>query len=114
MFWKIIDIRANPYPPSFRRIVASTMDPAIGASTWALGNHRWVENIGSLTKNPNIVISQNIELIEKNDGKFSSEGIDISRWLEYKNMEQNITNIGKDAVIVYSIKYILACSRSGW
>lgn len=23
-------------------------------------------------------------------------------------------NIGKDAVIVYNIKYILACRRSGW
>lgn len=37
---KIINIRASPYPPSFRRIAASTIDPAIGASTWALGSHR--------------------------------------------------------------------------
>jgi len=29
-------------------------------------------------------------------------------------MEQNIINIGSEAVIVYIIKYILACSRSGW
>jgi len=29
-------------------------------------------------------------------------------------MEQNIINIGKEAVIVYIIKYILACKRSGW
>lgn len=55
------------------------MDPAIGASTWALGNHRWVENMGSFTKNPAIVIIQNIDLIEKKDGKCSSEHIDISR-----------------------------------
>lgn len=27
---------------------------------------------------------------------------------------QKIINIGSDAVIVYSIKYILACIRSGW
>jgi len=27
---------------------------------------------------------------------------------------QKIINIGKDAVIVYNIKYILACIRSGW
>jgi hypothetical protein len=40
MFWKMIDIRANPYPPSFRRIAAKTIEPAIGASTWALGNHK--------------------------------------------------------------------------
>jgi hypothetical protein len=64
MFWNVIDIRANPYPPSFRRIAASTMDPAIGASTCALGSHKWVENIGSFTRNPISVISQNIELSE--------------------------------------------------
>lgn len=33
-------IRIMPYPPSFKRMAASTIDPAIGASTWALGNHR--------------------------------------------------------------------------
>lgn len=33
MFWNNVAIRANPYPPSFRRIAASTIDPAIGAST---------------------------------------------------------------------------------
>lgn len=32
--------RQIPYPPSFRRIAASTILPATGASTWALGNHR--------------------------------------------------------------------------
>lgn len=95
-------------------MAANTIDPAIGASTWALGSHRWVENIGSFTKNPTIVIIQNIDLIEKKDGKCSSECIDIRRWLEYKYMEQNMINIGKEAVIVYSIKYILAWRRSGW
>lgn len=34
-------IRMIPYPPSFSRIAASTMEPAIGASTWAFGSHRW-------------------------------------------------------------------------
>jgi len=33
-------MRARPYPPSFRRIAANTIDPAIGASTCALGSHR--------------------------------------------------------------------------
>lgn len=54
---KMVNIRASPYPPNFRRIAASTIDPAIGASTWALGNHRWTENIGSFTKNPAIIIN---------------------------------------------------------
>jgi hypothetical protein len=38
----------------------------------------------------------------------------MSIWLENKYIEQNIINIGRDAVIVYNIKYILAWSRSGW
>lgn len=33
-------IRSMPYPPSFNRIAARTMEPAIGASTWALGSQR--------------------------------------------------------------------------
>lgn len=38
---RICIIRMMPYPPSFSRIAASTIEPAIGASTWALGSHRW-------------------------------------------------------------------------
>jgi len=56
--WYILIIRISPYPPSFSRIAARIIDPAIGASTCALGNHRWVENIGSLTRNPKININQ--------------------------------------------------------
>jgi len=62
--WNMVDIRASPYPPSFSKIAASTIDPAIGASTCALGNHKCVVNMGSFTKNPIIVISQNKDLIE--------------------------------------------------
>lgn len=65
MFWNNDDIRAKPYPPNFSKMAASTMEPAIGASTCALGSHKWVENIGSFTKNPTNVIIQNIDLIEK-------------------------------------------------
>ena len=32
--------RSMPYPPSFSRIAARTIEPAIGASTWALGSQR--------------------------------------------------------------------------
>lgn len=44
--------RYTPYPPSFSRIAAKIILPAIGASTCAFGSHRCVRNIGSLTKNP--------------------------------------------------------------
>jgi hypothetical protein len=37
-------------------MAAKIIDPAIGASTWALGSHKCKENIGSFTKNPPIVI----------------------------------------------------------
>lgn len=94
-------------------MAANTIDPAMGASTWALGSHKCVENIGNFTRNPAIVISQNNALIEKNEGKDNSDDIDINRWFEYMYIEQNIINMGRDAVIVYNIRYILACSRSG-
>lgn len=32
--------RSIPYPPSFNRIAARTIDPAMGASTWAFGSQR--------------------------------------------------------------------------
>lgn len=44
-------IRINPYPPSLRRIAAKIIDPATGASTWALGSHKWIRNRGSLARN---------------------------------------------------------------
>lgn len=46
--------RINPYPPSFNKIAARIMDPSRGASTWALGNHKWKKYIGIFTKNANI------------------------------------------------------------
>lgn len=35
-----IVIRIIPYPPSFRSTAARTMEPAMGASTWAFGSHK--------------------------------------------------------------------------
>lgn len=35
-----MEIRIIPYPPSFSKIAARIMDPAIGASTWAFGSHK--------------------------------------------------------------------------
>jgi len=39
-------VRARPYPPNFSSIAARIMEPAIGASTWAFGNHKWNPYIG--------------------------------------------------------------------
>jgi len=43
--------RIKPYPPSFNKIPARIIDPARGASTWALGNHRCKKKIGNFTMN---------------------------------------------------------------
>ena len=39
--FRSIVIHRVPYPPSFSRTAARTMEPAMGASTWALGSQRW-------------------------------------------------------------------------
>jgi hypothetical protein len=47
-------IRINPYLPNFNRIPARAIDPATGASTWALGSHKWVPYRGIFTINADI------------------------------------------------------------
>lgn len=78
----IYKIRAKPYPPSFNKIAANTIEPAIGASTWAFGNHKCTINIGSLTKNPAKVNSQNNELEDTTEGIKNSLLIHIFMWNE--------------------------------
>lgn len=56
-------IRINPYPPSFSRTAASTIDPAIGASTWALGNHKCSPYRGNLTIKAIVHASHSISLL---------------------------------------------------
>lgn len=41
-------IRIMPYPPSFSSTAARIIEPAIGASTWAFGSHRWTPYSGIL------------------------------------------------------------------
>lgn len=49
--------RIKPYPPNLRRSPARIIDPAIGASTWALGSHKWKIYKGNFTRNAIIDIS---------------------------------------------------------
>lgn len=95
-------------------MAASTIEPAIGASTCAFGSHRCTENIGSFTKNPSNDKDQNRGLFDINGGNLSSWGIDIKDLLEYMKIAQKIISIGREAEIVYIIKYMLAWTRSGW
>lgn len=53
-----------PYPPSFSSTAASTIEPAIGASTWAFGSHRWRPYKGILTMKATIHANHNRELAQ--------------------------------------------------
>lgn len=44
-------MRIMPYPPSFSSTAASTMEPAMGASTWAFGSQRCSPYRGIFTMN---------------------------------------------------------------
>lgn len=57
---------------------------------------------------------QKKELIDMCNGKTNSDLIDIKLWLEQALILQKIMNIGREAEIVYNMKYMLACIRSGW
>lgn len=78
----IVNMRARPYPPNFSKIAANTMEPAIGASTWALGNHKWTVNIGSFTRNPAIAKVQKTEWVDIDLGNSSSEDRDMRLWFD--------------------------------
>lgn len=49
--------RISPYPPNLSRTAARIIEPSTGASTWALGNHRWKINMGNFTRKANIKIN---------------------------------------------------------
>jgi hypothetical protein len=52
-------------------------------------------------------------LEDSSAGRENSSGSVIRECPDTNLMEQNRINIGKDAVTVYIIKYMLACMRSG-
>jgi len=47
---KTLASRTKPYPPNFNITPAKTIDPATGASTWALGSQRCTPHIGNFTR----------------------------------------------------------------
>jgi hypothetical protein len=84
IYLKSLDIRSSPYPPSLRRIAAKIIEPAIGASTCALGSHKCVVNIGSLTRNPASVISHAIVAAGKSVGNDKDINIGMCVVFEHK------------------------------
>lgn len=105
--------RKSPYLPNFKSTPARTIDPATGASTWALGSHRCVRYKGVFTRKAAIVISHQRERVFV-CGRRVHLGRIIERWQEYLNIKVSERRRGREAVTVYMIKYIPACSRSGW
>ena len=77
-------------------MAASTIDPAIGASTCALGSHRCTVNIGSFTKNPDT-----INKLKMFDWYFNViEFIDKDDEADWSKIRQNIKSMGREARIV--------------
>lgn len=70
-------IRANPYPPSFRRTAASTIEPATGASTCAFGSQRCTRNSGSFTMKAIIDSNHRIEVPWKINSMFMYRCFDV-------------------------------------
>lgn len=93
-------------------MAARIIDPAKGASTCALGNHRCSVKIGIFTKNAAIVKIHQIARIWLFTGA-SHKDINIkSVWFLCKIRRSLIRN-GSEAVTVYKIRYMEACNRSG-
>lgn len=63
--------RIIPYPPNFRRIAARIIEPATGASTWALGSHKCTRYKGSFTEKARI---------NKNDIKYDVKHSMLLSW----------------------------------
>lgn len=107
-FVTVYMIRSKPYPPSFSKIAAKIIEPAIGASTCAFGSHKCTKNMGSFTRNPITIISLIYSKYVLLVGITHKYGRLIIECPEEDISMQNRINMGKEAVTVYIIKYILA------
>lgn len=103
----------RPNPPSLRRIAARIIDPATGASTWALGSHRWDKNKGSLTRKAVVDINHHRSIILR--GVWGGSHLySIDRCPVLFIHIKRLRSKGREARMVYIIKYMPACRRSGW
>jgi len=99
-------------------MAARTIDPATGASTWALGSQRWTVNIGSLTRNARKTRTvSKFQEYKQQGSKGKVRRIRLKFILKDPSSlapQIIISNRGRDAATVYTIIYIPAWSRSGW
>jgi hypothetical protein len=87
-------IRRIPIPPNFNKTAARIIEPPSGASTCALGSHKWKKNIGNFTKKAKIMI--NHQILEN----LNTEENPIKLVLFKENKKIIKTNKGSEAKIV--------------
>lgn len=98
-----IVIRMIPYPPSLSNSAAKSIDPAIGASTWAFGSHKCRPYRGAFTMNairrarPDKRPAH--ELVKGEFMRFIIVKFKVPFWM-YKCIM--VTNNGKELIRVYS------------
>jgi len=80
-------------------MAARTIDPATGASTWALGSQRWTVYMGIFTKKATIINSHQIVIIKfEEDGAINGMGIKVD--LFHVVNSRIINKRGREAEIV--------------
>ena len=101
--------RMIPYEPSFKSTPAKIIEPATGASTWALGSHKWTVYRGIFTINARIARIHNVEEnIGMAENRVSMQGEENENELFEWKIKEITRRRGKEAQIVYIIKYVPA------
>lgn len=93
-------IRRIPYPPNLRRIAARIIDPAIGASTCAFGNHKCTMNSGNFTINPPIVSIHARVIDDTSKGYVNLINDGIKAVFDELKIFSSMINMGRDAATV--------------
>lgn len=99
-----------PYAPSLSKTPARIILPDTGASTWAFGSHRCVVNIGIFTRN---AMRQNIHhtCSESLDEEGTEQEYKVGSIVLVRKLLLMISNLiskGKEATVVYIMRYMLA------
>jgi len=103
---KSVTNRISPYEPSFRRQAAKMIDPTVGASTWAFGNHTWKKNTGNFTQNT-------INTKKQKTPTSNSKNLNIiPLTLPIQFIKISHENIGNERIIVYTRRKLEAENRS--
>ena len=87
------------------------MEPETGASTWALGSHKWTEYKGVFTRNGKMVKNHHKVMYFLGVIQF---GKVVKRCPFIFIIRRRENNSGREVKIIYIIRYVPAWRRSGW